>query len=59
MLALLPLALVCELFALVTRLPLLSVVSGALLVLFFAWHWRSLMPYPRHAGAVRLLGTAP
>jgi len=36
MLALLPLALVCELFALVTRLPLLSVVSGALLVLFFA-----------------------
>ena len=64
MLALLPLALVCELFALVTRLQVPSVISGALLVLFFAWYWRSLMPYPRRLGlvtleAVRLLGTAP
>ena len=54
MLALLPLALVCELFALVTRLQLPSVISGALLVLFFAWHWRSLMPYPRRLGLVTL-----
>ncbi len=54
MLALLPLALVCELFALVTRLQLPSVISGALLVLFFVWHWRSLMPYPRRLGLVTL-----
>ncbi|MBS68814.1 MAG: hypothetical protein CMK98_10755 [Pseudomonas sp.] len=54
MLALLPLALVCELFALVTRLQLPSVISGALLVLFFAWRWRSLMPYPRRLGLVTL-----
>ncbi|MCQ4296079.1 hypothetical protein NAU58_10855 [Pseudomonas stutzeri] len=54
MLALLPLALICELLTLITRLPLLSVVSGALLVLFFAWHWRSLMPYPRRLGLVTL-----
>lgn len=51
---LLPLALVCELLALITRLPMLSVISGALLVLFFAWHWRSLMPYPRRLGLVTL-----
>ena len=54
MLALLPLALVCELLALATRLSPLSVISGALLVLFFAWHWRSLMPYPRRLGLVTL-----
>jgi len=52
--ALLPLALICELFALVTRMSLLSVISAALLVLFFAWHWRSLMPYPRRLGLVTL-----
>jgi hypothetical protein len=54
MLALLPLALVCELLALATRRSPLSVISGALLVLFFAWHWRSLMPYPRRLGLVTL-----
>jgi hypothetical protein len=54
MLALLPLALVCELVALATRRSPLSVISGALLVLFFAWHWRSLMPYPRRLGLVTL-----
>lgn len=52
MLALLPLALACELFALVSRLQWPSVISGALLVLFFLWHWRSLMPYPRRLGLV-------
>ncbi|AGA88277.1 hypothetical protein [Stutzerimonas stutzeri] len=54
MLALLPLALVCELLALATHLSLLSVISGALLVLFFVWHWCSLMPYPRRLGLVTL-----
>ncbi len=54
MLALLPLALACELFALVSRLQWPSVISGALLVLFFLWHWRSLMPYPRRLGLVTL-----
>jgi hypothetical protein len=51
---LLPLALLCELLSLITQLPLLSVVSGLFLVLFFAWHWRSLMPYPRRLGIVTL-----
>ncbi len=54
MTALLPLALLCELLALVTRLQPLSVASGLLLGLFFAWHWRSLMPYPRRLGLVTL-----
>ncbi|WP_217477470.1 hypothetical protein [Stutzerimonas stutzeri] len=55
MTALLPLALLFELLALLTRLQALSVASGALLVLFFVWHWRSLMPYPRRLGMVTLL----
>ena len=54
MLALLPLALACELFALVSRLQWPSVISGTLLMLFFVWHWRSLMPYPRRLGLVTL-----
>lgn len=54
MTALLPLALLFELLALMTRLQLLSVVSGALLAIFFVWHWRSLMPYPRRLGVVTL-----
>ncbi|HCJ30014.1 MAG TPA: hypothetical protein DHV63_12150 [Pseudomonas sp.] len=54
MTALLPLALLFELLALITRLQPLSVVSGALLAAFFAWHWRSLMPYPRRLGMVTL-----
>jgi len=54
MTALLPLALLFELLALMTRLQLLSVVSGALLAVFFVWHWRSLMPYPRRLGVVTL-----
>ncbi|MCF7201411.1 hypothetical protein [Pseudomonas oligotrophica] len=54
MLVLLPLALACELLALLTRLPALSVASGCLLLLFFACHWRSLMPYPRRLGLVTL-----
>lgn len=55
MTALLPLALLFELLALLTRLQALSIASGALLVLFFVWHWRSLMPYPRRLGMVTLL----
>ncbi len=54
MTALLPLALLCELLALVIRVQPLSVASGALLTTFFAWHWRSLMPYPRRLGLVTL-----
>ncbi|MBC7210022.1 MAG: hypothetical protein H5U33_06540, partial [Pseudomonas sp.] len=54
MLALLPLALLCELFALVMRQPGLSVTSGILLTAFFVWHWRSLMPYPSRLGLVTL-----
>lgn len=54
MLALLPLALLCELFALVMRQPALSVTSGILLTVFFVWHWRSLMPYPSRLGLVTL-----
>lgn len=54
MTALLPLALLCELLALVCRLQPLSVASGVLLALFFLWHWRSLMPYPRRLGMVTL-----
>jgi hypothetical protein len=54
MTALLPLALLFELLALVTRLQPLSVISGALLAVFFVWHWRSLMPYPRRLGVVTL-----
>ncbi|WP_437270303.1 hypothetical protein ACRYHF_02435 [Stutzerimonas balearica] len=54
MLALLPLALLCELFALVMRQPALSVTSGILLTAFFVWHWRSLMPYPSRLGLVTL-----
>src|SRR5690606_22026303 len=30
------------------------ILSGALLLIFFAWHWRSLMPYPRRLGLVTL-----
>lgn len=55
MTALLPLALLFELLALLTRLQALSVASGALLVLFFVWHWRSLMPYPQRLGLVTLM----
>lgn len=51
----LPLALACELLALVTHLSLLSTASGLLLVLFFVRHWRSLMPYPRRLGLVTLV----
>lgn len=54
MTALLPLALLFELLALITRLQPLSVISGALLAAFFVWHWRSLMPYPRRLGMVTL-----
>lgn len=52
--ALLPLAVFCELLALASRQTALSVASGVLLGLFFAWHWRSLMPYPRNLGLVTL-----
>ncbi len=51
---LLPLALLLELAALATGQMSLSVTSGVLLGLFFAWHWRSLMPYPRNLGLVTL-----
>lgn len=54
MTVLLPLALLFELLSLITQLQLLSVASGLFLVLFFAWHWRSLMPYPRRLGIVTL-----
>lgn len=54
MTVLLPLALLFELLALITRLQPLSVASGALLAVFFAWHWRSLMPYPRRLAMVTL-----
>ncbi len=54
MTALLPLALLLELLALVTRFQPLSVISGVLLCAFFGWHWRSLMPYPRRLGIVTL-----
>lgn len=54
MTALLPLALLFELLALITRLQPLSVISGVLLAVFFVWHWRSLMPYPRRLGVVTL-----
>lgn len=51
---LLPLALLFELLALASRQTLLSILSGVLLLIFFAWHWRSLMPYPRRLGMVTL-----
>lgn len=51
---LLPLALLFELLALITRLQPLSVASGILLAVFFVWHWRSLMPYPRRLAMVTL-----
>jgi len=51
---LLPLAVLLELAALASRQTVLSVTSGVLLGLFFAWHWRSLMPYPRNLGLVTL-----
>ena len=54
MTALLPLALLFELLALITHVQPLSVISGVLLAVFFAWHWRSLMPYPRRLGMVTL-----
>ena len=54
MTALLPLALFCELLALATQTRPLSVASGVLLSLFFIWHWRSLMPYPRRLALVTL-----
>lgn len=54
MTALLPLALLFELLALITRVQPLSVISGALLCIFFIWHWRSLMPYPRRLGVITL-----
>ncbi len=54
MTVLLPLALLFELLALITRLQPLSVASSALLAVFFAWHWRSLMPYPRRLAMVTL-----
>lgn len=54
MTVLLPLALLFELLALLTRIQPLSVISGALLAGFFIWHWRSLMPYPRRLGMVTL-----
>lgn len=52
---LLPLALLCELLALASHQTLLSIGSGVLLLIFFVWHWRSLMPYPRRLGIVTLL----
>ncbi|MGK9066000.1 hypothetical protein [Stutzerimonas chloritidismutans] len=54
MTGLLPLALVLELLGLLTRWQPLSVASGVLLAVFFLWHWRSLMPYPRRLGLVTL-----
>ncbi|TLX64860.1 hypothetical protein DN820_03175 [Stutzerimonas nosocomialis] len=54
MIALLPLALACELLALVTHIEALSVASAGVLGLFFLYHWRSLMPYPRRLGLVTL-----
>ena len=51
---LLPLALFFELLSLITQLQSLSVVSGLLLAVFFIWHWRSLMPYPRRLGLATL-----
>lgn len=54
LLALLPLALVLELAALASGYNPLSVASGALLLLFFSWHWRSLMPYPRNLGLITI-----
>lgn len=52
--SLLPLALLCELLALASQLRPLSILSGVLLLIFFAWHWRSLMPYPRRLALVAL-----
>lgn len=54
MTVLLPLALLFELLALLTRLQPLSVISGTLLALFFIRYWRSLMPYPQRLGIVTL-----
>lgn len=51
---LLPLALLLELLSLITQIQPLSVISGLVLAVFFAWHWRSLMPYPRRLGIVTL-----
>lgn len=56
--SLLPLALLCELLALASHLRPLSILSGVLLLIFFAWHWRSLMPYPRRLAMVTLGLTA-
>ncbi|MBA1273115.1 hypothetical protein [Stutzerimonas azotifigens] len=55
MIVLLPLALACELLALVTHIEALSVASAGMLGLFFLYHWRSLMPYPRRLGLVTLV----
>lgn len=52
--SLLPLALLLELLALLTRFTPLSWLSAGLLGLFFIWHWRSLLPYPRKLALVTL-----
>lgn len=54
MMFLLPMALFCELVALITRSQTLSVASGVLLTVFFIGRWRSLMPYPRRLGLITL-----
>ncbi len=51
---LLALALLSELLALATRNDLFSIASGVLLLSFFVWHWRSLMPYPRNLGVLTI-----
>ena len=58
MIFLLPAALFCELVALATRTQAPSLVSGALLTLFFVARWRSLLPYPRRLGGVTLSALA-
>lgn len=58
LLALLPLALILELAALASRYQPLSVASGVLLLLFFTWHWRSLMLYPRNLGLITIAALA-
>ena len=51
---LLPLALLCELIALGTRVPAFSLIAAVLFGLFFIRHWQSLMPYPRRLGLATL-----
>lgn len=52
---LLPPALACALISIASGLRGPSLIAAALFALFFLFHWRSLMPYPRRLGLLTLI----